>query len=327
VSASVVCVGEILVDCFAEQPGQSLEQVTHWTQLPGGALANVACGLVKLGTPARFVGAVGADRWGQALTQLLEDMGVNHLDLQTQPYPTRLVYVLSDAQGERHFAGFSQRQPDQFADAHLVAEQLDISSFDQCRYLVTGTLGLAYPDTGRAIERCLQQVRASHGRVFMDVNWRPMFWPYPTDAPAKIRSVLPQVSFLKLTTEEAHWLFETTDAEEIAQQNRQLSGVLVTARGGGCRYWLQGYCGTVPGFIVDVEDTTGAGDAFVAGFLHQLCRQGMGCLQNGTTAHQVVAYACAVGALTTTRAGAIAAQPTAQEVDAFLYLNAVPQRR
>ncbi|MEL6246682.1 MAG: carbohydrate kinase [Cyanobacteria bacterium J06627_15] len=321
-AGSVVCIGEILIDCFSEQPGRLRADITDWNRLPGGAPANVACGLTKLGTSAAFVGAVGQDSWGAALLRLLQDIGVNSEGVQQQPYPTREVYVLLDDQGERTFAGFSLPQPDGFADAHLSTETLSPIIFEHSRYLVMGTLGLAYPETAAAIARCLAWANPPHCRVVMDVNWRPMFWPQPAVAPDRIRAVLPQVSFLKLATEEAEWLFETTDPSQIAQQNPQLLGVLVTAGAAGCRYWLQGHSGTVPGFTVDVEDTTGAGDAFVAGFVHQLGKFGVGSLQNRDRAHHMVTYACAAGALTTTRMGAIAAQPTPQEIDAFLFLNA-----
>ena len=310
------------MDCASRQPDRSREAVTGWIRLPGGAPANVACALVKLGTPAAFVGAVGQDRWGHALMQLMQDMAVESRGMQVTHWPTREVYIQLDEWGERTFTGFSSPHPEGFADAHLMANRLDFSLLDNSRYLVIGTLGLAYSETGLAIERCLRQVASSHIRVLMDLNWRPVFWPQPTDAPDRIRAVLPQVSFLKLAAEEAEWLFETTDSTEIARQNPHLLGVLVTAGTGNCSYWLQGNSGTVSGFGVDIEDPAGAGDAFVAGFLHQLCRQGIGCLQSRTVAHEIVTYACAVGALTTTRAGAIAAQPTPQEVDAFLYLNA-----
>jgi ABC-type sugar transport system ATPase subunit len=59
-------------------------------------------------------------------------------------------------------------------------------------------------------------------------------------------------------------------------------------------------------------------NAFVAGFIHQLCLHGLQGLLYPGTVHNMVRYACAVGALTTTRPGAIAAQPTALEVAAFL---------
>ena len=77
----------------------------------------------------------------------------------------------------------------------------------------------------------------------------------------------------------------------------------------------------MPAFAVEVEDTTGAGDGFVAGFIHQFCQQGRSALCDLASAEAIVTYANAVGSLTAMRAGAIAAQPTAVEVKAFLYLN------
>ncbi|MDY7015050.1 MAG: PfkB family carbohydrate kinase, partial [Cyanobacteriota bacterium] len=57
----VLCLGEILFDCLADQTGRSLDAVESWTPYPGGAPANVACALTKLGTPSAFMGCVGQD--------------------------------------------------------------------------------------------------------------------------------------------------------------------------------------------------------------------------------------------------------------------------
>jgi len=54
----VLCLGEILFDCLADQVGRSLEEVESWTPYPG-APANVACALIKLGTSSGFIGCVG----------------------------------------------------------------------------------------------------------------------------------------------------------------------------------------------------------------------------------------------------------------------------
>ena len=72
--------------------------------------------------------------------------------------------------------------------------------------------------------------------------------------------------------------------------------------------------------VVDVDETTGAGDSFLAGFLHQLCQRGLDALEQAEEIGEIVTYASAVGALTATRPGAIAAQPTRAEVEAFLHL-------
>ena len=79
---SVLCLGEVLFDCLADQLGLKLEEVKSWTPYPGGAPANVACALVKLGTSAGFMGAVGEDEPGNKLVKLLQDVGVDFCDSQ-----------------------------------------------------------------------------------------------------------------------------------------------------------------------------------------------------------------------------------------------------
>jgi fructokinase len=315
----ILCLGEILYYFLANQPGRSLEQVESWTPYPGGAPANVACALTKLGTPSGFVGCIGQDKLGTALVQVLQNAGVNLTGIQLHDEaPTRSVYVLRSESGDRSFAGFGDFPTAAFADTHLQADQLPESLFESAEYLVLGTLELAYPDSRAAIEKALALADQHYLKVLVDVNWRPVFWPDPAQAPPLIHNLISRADFLKLSDEEAVWLFKTTEPGTIAEQVDNLEGVVVTAGDKGCTYNLAGTHGHIPAFPVSVQDTTGAGDAFVAGFIHQLCLHGLQGLLYPGTVHNMVRYACAVGALTTTRPGAIAAQPTALEVAAFL---------
>jgi fructokinase len=318
----VLCLGEILFDCLANQLGRSLEQVESWTSYPGGAPANVACALVKLGTPAGFVGCVGQDESGETLVQLLQTIGVDVRGVQRHPTaPTRQVYVLRSEIGDRIFSGFGDLDTAQFADSYLQADQLPVELFEAADFLVLGTLELAYPESRAAIERALQLAEQHYVKTVVDVNWRPMFWHEPETAPGIIQNLLKRVDFVKLADEEAEWLFGTTDPGAIAHRLGNTESVLVTAGRKGCTYYLGGNEGHLDAFSVESEDTTGAGDSFVAGFLHQVAQNGLQSLSDPEVAKKVILYASAVGALTTTRPGAIAAQPTPAEVEAFLYLN------
>jgi fructokinase len=315
----VLCLGEILFDCLADQLGRSLEQVESWTPYPGGAPANVACALVKLGTPAGFVGCVGEDESGNQLVQLLQDIGVDSTGVQRHPTaPTRQVYVVRSEKGEREFAGFGELDTSQFADAFLNASKLPESLFENADFLVLGTLELAYPQTREAITRALQLANQYDLKILVDVNWRPMFWPDHSIAKPLIQQLLKKVDFLKIAKEEAELLFDTTDAGAITHRLDSVEGVLVTDGDKGCSYCLGEQEATLPAFSVDVKDTTGAGDGFVAGFIHQVCQHGLKSFATPESAQNVVKYASAVGALTTLKPGAIAAQPTAEEVEAFL---------
>lgn len=318
----VLCLGEILFDCLANQAGRSLEEVESWTSYPGGAPANVACALAKLGTSAGFIGCVGQDEEGESLVKLLQTIGVDQTGIQYHPTaPTRKIYVLRKESGDRVFAGFGDRQTTDFADTHLQADQLPVELFEAADFLVLGTLELAYPESRAAIERALSLAETHYVKIVVDVNWRPMFWLDPDQAKAPIHNLIKRVDFLKLSKEEAEWLFETADPGAIAHRLGNIEGVLVTDGDQGSAYCLGNNEGKLAAFSVEAEDTTGAGDSFVAGFLHQLCQHGIQSLEDPDMAYKVVSYASAVGALTTTRAGAIAAQPTPAEVEAFLYLN------
>jgi fructokinase len=184
-----------------------------------------------------------------------------------------------------------------------------------------GTLELAYPETREAISRALELAEKHRVKILLDVNWRPVFWEDEAEAKELIENILQKVDFVKLSEEEAEWLFETTDPEYIGHSLEAAEGILVTAGDKGCFYYLGETKGRLPAFSVQAVDTTGAGDSFLAGFLHQLCENGIGSLASPIKVQKTVVYASAVGALTTTKPGAIAAQPTPEEVQAFLASN------
>lgn len=316
----VICLGEILFDRISNQPGLPLEAVTSWTDYPGGAPANVACALTKLGTPTAFVGAVGDDDLGRSLTELLNTLKVDTRGVQIYPAPTRTVLVLRSQTNDRSFVAFGEnRDTSEFADTQLQGDRLPVELFQHADYLVLGTLLMAYPRSRVAIERALQLAEQFFVKVVLDVNWRPVFWKDQNIAPALIHDLIKRADFLKMAEEEAAWLFDTTDPGVIAHRVESLEGVLVTAGEKGCSYCLNQREGKIPAFSIEVEDTTGAGDSFLAGFVHQLCQHQLSEINHD--AEHIVKYASAAGALTTLKAGAIDAQPTGAEVDAFLFLD------
>lgn len=319
VMTKVLCLGEILYDYLAQEAGKPIESVTQWLAYPGGAPANVATALVKLGTSAAFIGCIGQDEAGQSLKQILLEKGVNCQGIQEHPdAPTRGVYVLRSLNGDRAFAGFGNQPTDQFADAFLEADQLPIPLFEQAQFLVIGTLELAYPKTRKAVFRALDLANTYNLKVLVDVNWRPMFWPDPEAALPLIHQLWQTVDFLKLSREEAQWLFQTSESGAIAHQLSSVEGIFVTDGEGTISYYLNDFEGKISAFPMSVQDTTGAGDSFVAGLVHQLCEKGLNHLNDATTVKEIITYACAVGGLTTTRPGAMSAQPDAAEVATFL---------
>jgi fructokinase len=102
--ADVVCLGELLIDFVPTVTGTSLIEAPAFKKAPGGAPANVAVGLARLGTPAAFMGKVGDDPFGHFLAQILADAGVDVGPLRfSDAARTALAFVSLHADGEREF--------------------------------------------------------------------------------------------------------------------------------------------------------------------------------------------------------------------------------
>jgi fructokinase len=317
---SVICLGETLIDLLADRLGLPLAEVDSWTPYPGGAPTNVACGLVKLGTPTALIGCLGMDDVGTNLTQLLTEIGVDLTGLTHHPIaPTRQIYVTRSIDGDRTFAGFINDLPtDRFADAFLDADRIPEVLFESATLLALGTISLAYPDSYRATYRALELADKYQLQVFIDVNWRSMFWDDLDRAKSEIYTVLARADFIKMSDEEAQWLYGSIDPQLIRQQLPDCQGIFITAGAKGCNYSLADYVGFVPSFDVPAIDTTGAGDSFVAACIDRLVKLGSEGISADRVAAELVKYASAAGALTTLAPGAIAAQPTQAEVMSFL---------
>jgi len=229
--------------------------------------------------------------------------------------------VLRSESGDREFAGFGKLNAAEFADTRLQAAKIPEVLFENAEFLVLGTLELAYPDSQAAIARAIKLAEQYDVKIVLDLNWRPMFWPNPDDAKPLIKGLLKKVDFLKLAEEEAQWLFDTTDAGAITYRRDSVEGAIVTAGEAGCSYCISQNEGKLPAFKVDVADTTGAGDCFLGGLINQLCDYGIHSLEDPEIVKKIVTYASAAGAIATMKPGAIASQPTAAEVQAFLDLH------
>ncbi len=316
---AVICLGEALIDRlepWGGHPGQDCL---------GGAPTNVACALARLGTPATLISRLGDDAAGAALRSCCAGRGVDLRGLQHDPIrPTRIVLVTRDAQGDRCFGGFSGDRGEGFADQALDAAALSPDLFAQGGWLLIGSIPLASPASAAALQRAVALQHDHGGRVVLDVNWRPSFWPVAADgARERLQPLLQQVQLLKLAAEEAEWLFGSTDPQQVALRLPQHPGVVITDGGHGVAWWLDGSAGRRNAPVVPVTDTTGAGDAFLAGLLHGLL-QGERRAGDAATVEEAMAFACACGSIVCTGPGAIEPQPDAAGVQRFLADGTLP---
>jgi len=292
----VICIGEVIVDMISQEPGKSLSDVEHFSKFFGGAPANVAVGLAKLGEKTAFAGRVGDDSFGQFLQQYLEKHSVN-TDYITadNDHKTRLAFVSIDKRGERSFE-FREKYP---ADLELRVDDIPLAFLEQAQVVHFGSLALTDPKCYIELTKIADAVSTSDTLISFDPNYRPSLWQSASEAYRILKAFASKAQVLKLDIEEAKFLSDYNDIDSILKtltfDTTQL--IAITLGKDGCILKNREHCVEVPGFAIDAIDSTGCGDAFMAAI--------------GSRAN-------AAGAITVARYGAASGLPTRSEIDRFI---------
>ena len=322
----VICIGEALIDRIRNKSNQG------FTDFLGGAPANVACALRKLKIDATFIGSLGSDDYGKKFIAQFDQLGVNFDFLQLDNNSsTRVVNVDRDKFGDRFFSGFENSSNSRFADEVLSKKLIEkkISnlekSFLETKYLVLGTILLSSPMSAETIFFLLEQAKKFEVKIVIDLNWREVFWDHSSfsseiDKVARldlIKKFLNHSNVLKLAKEEATLFFEDENPLLISQQLSNRPDVIITDGKNPVEWYinvLQGITETLNS--QKIVDTTGAGDAFLAGLISKLISSGYP--SNEREIEDCIKFAGVCGLLTCLGEGAIEQQPYYEKVNKFL---------
>lgn len=312
--ADVVCLGELLIDFVPTETGRGLADAETFKKAAGGAPANVAVGLARLGVASAFMGKVGADGFGRFLARALEEAGVDTAPLRfTEAALTTLAFVSLRADGEREFMFY--RSPG--ADMLFSPDDVDAAAIEAVRALHFGSISLIAEPARAGTLAAVAHAAAAGKLVSYDPNLRLALWPSAEAARDGMRLGLAHARIVKIGAEEVEFLTGNTDpltgARELWHDRLELMAITQGAEGA---LWLtRNTQGAVPGFKVQAVDTTGAGDAFMAGLLAGLLTDPGRAPQD---LDRICRFANAVGAITTTERGAIPALPRRAAVEEFL---------
>ena len=288
----------------------------HYLKCPGGAPANVAVGVARLGGESAFIGRVGADPFGRFMADILAREGVDIAALRLDPdHRTSTVLVALDDEGERSFTFMVRPSADQFL------EPADLPGFGAGQWLLTCSIALANEPVRASCLQAMAVIKAAGGRVCFDPNLRPEVWGDPAEMLPLVREAIALADVVKLSSDELQLL---SGEDDLAAGLATISGpalVLVTRGAAGVVARLEGELLEWVGPKVTPLDTTGAGDAFVAGLLAALAQGERLPVLSDLPAILAQAHGC--GALATTAKGAMTALPTRTELDAFLRLGAI----
>ncbi|MEM2924417.1 MAG: carbohydrate kinase family protein [Methanocellales archaeon] len=282
----VIAIGAILIDLIgkAERLPEREEEVFLHELIaqPGGSAANTAAACARLGLKTGFIGKIGDDNFGEFLKQDLAREGVDITELKkTREMQTGTCFIVMDRKKERHMYAFS-------GAANLLSPgDINPEYLNRAGIVHLADLKNISPLI-QAAEQAREETRVSlnPGGLIINLGYR------------KIKPLLKLVDIYISSKNEAAKLYKTEDVEKLAAKlmKEGIAIVALTLGKHGCYIANANQRIRIPSFKVKAVDTTGAGDAFSAGFLYGIAR--------GLSLEECGRYANATAALCVTTPGA-----------------------
>ncbi len=309
---TLYAIGEMLIDFTAQEAGV-LETATTFRKNAGGAPANVAVCVAKLGKRAAVVTKLGNDAFGNFLAETLmrENVGTDFV-FRTDAANTALAFVARDEKGERSFSFY--RNPS--ADMLLDASEVRAIPFREGDILHFGSVDLCDAPVKGAHIAAIERARRAGAIVSFDPNLRYSLWKSAEELLSTVREFLPLADIVKVSDEE---LYDITgiscEKEAVLQLFRgEVKLVFVTkGAGGASAYTRETEAWQPTDTNVHVVDTTGAGDSFIGTILYQLLGRGIEGLGKEEL-KEMLYRANRAASCVVSREGAIPAMPTRKEV-------------
>ena len=266
----VITAGELLIDFTpASYPGAPV----LFSPNPGGAPANVAVQLAKLGIQVGFIGKVGNDSFGTLLTECLRSNGVNTEGVvKDNDYNTTLSFVELNSNGDRSFTFYRKHG----ADTRLRTDEVDLRMIYGCRLFHFGSVSLTDQPSRETTSELVKTAFKCGKLISYDPNRRPALWASESESLDIMRQGLPYCHILKVSEDELLFLSGASSISEgIAYMVKQgIKIILVTLGADGCVFSANGFTGSLPAFAVNAVDTTASGDCFFGAFISCLIANG-----------------------------------------------------
>jgi fructokinase len=265
VISHVACFGEALWDIF-ELPGGNVSR-TRYERVLGGAPANVAVGLARLGVRASLIAGLGRDAFGEALAEHLRKDGVDVRRLVWMKRRTGVTFVSRDANGQPSFLFYRHET----ADVSVTEADITLAMAD-APWVHLGSSTMMTPDLAAATRLFVAHATAKQAGIFFDLNLRPHLWATPRAMVTAVEALASHASVIKASADDLKAL--GTEGKALALlRSCAPEATLIVTRGEGIAVAMGGF-GEVAlaARRSRCVDATGAGDAFIAGALAVLVK-------------------------------------------------------
>ena len=304
-SQKIWVLGDAVVDLIPD--GEN-----HYLRCAGGAPANVAVGIARLGGESAFIGRVGKDPLGEFMQQTLQQEKVQTSHMIFDPQQRTSTVIVGLDNGERSFTFMVNPSADQFLQV------ADLPNFQANEWLHCCSIALINTPSRETTFEAIRRIKAAGGFFSFDPNLRESLWASFDDMKQTVMQAVALADVLKFSEEELTLLTDTQTLDDAFEKITALYPeklILVTLGKDGARYHLAGKQDVVAGKALKPVDTTGAGDAFVGGLLAGLSQHPN--WKEIPVLEQILRQANACGALATTAKGAMSALPNKTQLAEF----------
>lgn len=306
----VISLGECLVDLIVDDD-QDLLNADRLLIRNGGAPANVAVALARLGVPVKLCAVVGRDPFGYRLRDALDREGVDVSALRmTSEAATSIALAWKDARGDGEF------QLLRMADALLSERDAEAARPWEAAALVAGSVVLSDPGSRRGATSALDLAASNNVPMVFDVNLRPGQWKSMSVFQAVVAQFLQYARVIKVSMDDARGVWGDDSPEAVIERLSVYQATSIVVTDGGRGVWYRNERAktrALPVFDVDVVEPTGAGDAFTAALTHRMLERSWMPPDDDD-----IRFAMAAGALATTKPGAWTGLPDLRQVESFL---------
>ena len=292
----VISIGEALIDFIPNQKGCELKNVLGFERVAGGAPANVSAVVAKLGGKSNFISKLGKDAFGNHIIEVLKE------------------------DGNRDFSFY--RNPS--ADMLLEESEVKKEWFEDCHSMHFCSVDLIECPMKYAHKKAIEFALENKSIISFDPNVRLPLWDSEDACRDAIMEFLPLAHVVKISDEELEFVtgYDNMDEAKEVLFKGNVNMVLFTKGKDGAEAYTKDRVVKIPGNIVDVVDTTGAGDSFIGSFLFKLLEDDVNMEQLNSISdeklREYLTFSNAYAAYSTTKKGAIGSYATLDEIIKYM---------
>lgn len=306
----VLCVGEALIDFVSNEPGKALKYTEGFIRKAGGAPANVAAAISKLGAEGYFCGTIGNDFFGEFLEETFKNNNINtEMMIKLKNRNTTLSFVSLKKDGDRDFRFMRDADADlSFSQINDNLEQFDLFHFGSATAFLDGQLKNTY-------YKLKDYALENNKLITFDANYRDALFADNKEEFIKCcKDFIKDSNIVKLSEEEAILISNMENLELAADYIVSLGceNLIITLGRRGALLKTKEKQILIPTKEFIMRDATGAGDAFIGAVIAQLLKD------NKKDIEEIVKVANLVGGITTTKIGALESIPEWNEVEQYI---------